>query len=141
LSWQQAGALYGPTIIMFGMLLAFIVKVLPAWKEVRLKELDLRANEMPLREKQAEALGKLADVLEAVAIEQRRATEETKILQRVNADASDQLTAHVRLLSDRITGIEDSGGTTLAHVAVDLNKLTVKVEEIAKYVESERARA
>jgi len=131
---------YGPTAVLLALLLATILKLAPTWKEVRLRELDIRAGESAIREKEAEALGRLAEVLQSIAVEQRRATETIEILQRVNADASDSLSGNVRLLTDRIASIEDSGGTTLAHVAVDIHKLTERVMAIekSKNVETER---
>jgi hypothetical protein len=134
---------WGPALIQLGLVLVFLIRVAPTWKEVRLRELDIRASEGAIREKEAEALGRLADVLQSIAVEQRHATETIKILQRVNADASDHLTTNIRLLSDRITQIEDSGGTTLANVAVDVYKLRERVEAVekTKNVEPERPTA
>ena len=134
---------WGPAVVQLGLVIVFLLRIAPTWKEVRLRELELRAREGEFREKEAAALGKLADVLQSVAVEQRRATETIEILQRVNADASDNLIHNVRTLTERVTKIEDNGGTTLAQVAVDVIRLTQKVDTITKErnVESETAAA
>lgn len=134
---------WGPAVVQLGLVLIFLLRIAPTWKEVRLRELDLKERDATVSEKVAESLGRLADVLQAVAVEQRRATETIEILQRVNADASDHLISNVRLLSERVTRIEDNGGTTLAQVAVDVHRLTSRVGAIEKerHVEPESTAA
>jgi hypothetical protein len=134
---------WGPAVIQLGLVIIFLLRIAPTWKEVRLRELDLKERDASVREKEAESLGRLADVLQAVAVEQRRASEIIEITQRANAEASDHLISNVRMLSERVTRIEDNGGSTLAQVAVDVLKLTTKVAAIEKdrNVESETAAA
>jgi hypothetical protein len=71
-------------------------------------------------------------VLQSIAVEQRRATEVIEILQRMNADTADNLSANVKLLAERVNHIEDGGGSTLAQVAIDVIKLTERVGAIEK---------
>lgn len=146
--WNQL-LVYGPTVILLALILAFLLKIAPVWRDVKMREFDLRAEEGQVREKEAAALGVLAkaldgmgEILKSIAIEQRRATETIEILQRVNADAGDHLTANIRVLSERIHRIEDSGGTTLAQVAVDVHKLNQRVGAIeTNHVEPETTAA
>lgn len=113
--WAELGPLlqYGPTIILLFIIVGFLLRALPTWKEVKLKELDLRGHDIETRTREAEALSSLATVLREVAVEQRKATEEQKrtsetieILQRVNSDASDRLSANVAVLNDRLERLE-----------------------------------
>jgi len=113
--WTELGPFlqYGPTIILLFFILGFLLKALPTWKEVKLKELELRGSDIETRGKEAEALSSLSTVLHEVAVEQRKATDEQKraaqsidILQRVNSDASDRLAVNVALLNDRLERLE-----------------------------------
>lgn len=113
--WTELGPFlqYGPTIILLVVILGFLLKALPVWKEVKLKEIELRGQDIETRGEEAKALSALSTVLREVAVEQRHATEETKraaetidILQRVNADVSDRLAGSVAALNDRLERLE-----------------------------------
>ena len=113
--WRDLGPLlqYGPTVILLLVILGFLLKALPTWKEIKLKELDLRGHDIETRGEEAKALSSLAIVLRDVAVEQRKATEETQratetidILQRVNSDVSDRLAGSVAALNDRLERLE-----------------------------------
>lgn len=110
--WSEAFR-YGPTVVLLVLILGFLIRVAPMWKEIRLKEMDQRSEENVVKEKQAEALGQLAVALKDIAVEQRRATEEVGIVLRVNADTSDQLRASLTNMSQRLDRIE----TTSSHAA------------------------
>jgi hypothetical protein len=91
---------------IFGLL--FFTKGLPVWKEVRMADATAR-------ETQAKALGELAlsqtqlaNVVKDVAVEQRRATDSVMILQRVNANESQNITASVDLLVERMDTLEEA---------------------------------
>lgn len=114
-TWSDLGPMlqYGPTVILLGLTLIFILKALPSWKEVKLRELELRTTEVTVRGEEAKALTALSETLRDVAVEQRKATEEQRratemieILQRVNSDASDRLTAAMTAQNERIDRIE-----------------------------------
>ncbi|GEM_PF-4499963 len=126
---------YGPTTVLLFLVLVTIVKLAPTWKEVKLKELEIRAGEGVVREKEAAALGQLANVLEAIAIEQRRATETIEILQRVNADANDRLNAGVNILNERLDRIERLGFQELKEITQSISSRIEKLEQ--EYVESQ----
>ena len=97
---------YGPTVILLALVLWFLLRALPIWKEVKLKELDLRGEENQAKLQQSDALGRLADVLKDIAVEQRRATENIEISQRVNAHSAEQLSVQVGVISKRVDQIE-----------------------------------
>lgn len=97
---------FGPTVVMLGLLLWCVIKLAPMWKEVRLRELDVREQEGVAKGQQAGALNQLADALREIAVEQRRATEELTIMQRVNNDSSSQLRYSVDTLSQRVDSLE-----------------------------------
>lgn len=105
MGWREA-IQYGPTVVILFMLLAFLIRVLPIWKEIRLRELDMRSEENVVKREQAVALGRLGDVLQSIAIEQRKATEEAILMQRMNASSADELSHNVRQLSKRMGDFE-----------------------------------
>ena len=100
---------YGPTIVILALLL---FKWLPVWKEVKLREMDLRHEESGALGKLGDGLGTMATVLNSVAIEQRKATETIELMQRVNADAAERLEDNIRMLGDRLDTLERHNETT-----------------------------
>ena len=115
LPWAQIGS-NGSILLLIALLLLAAIRVglVPAWKEIRLKQLEVRQAEVATKEKEAEALGalgaslaSLASVLQSVAIEQRRATESLEILQRVNMDRANQDNVHLNILAERVKQIEE----------------------------------
>lgn len=114
--WGIAGAI----VFLIVVVLAFLLKALPTWKEVRLAEIKVREKEADSRAAQATSFGELSgalstigNVLNNVAIEQRHATEKVQLLQRVNADTSeraeekvDQLIEIVEQFSVRLDSFE-----------------------------------
>lgn len=133
--WPQL-ALYGPTTILlaliFVFILSFVHKMRPTWEKIKLRELDVREAEAKSKEAEAASrseqagalkelavgLGQLgsgnaqmAETLKDVAVEQRRATESVKILQRVNADTADQMARQMAIITDRVERIERDRGT------------------------------
>ena len=63
---------YGPTIVILALLLW---RGLPSWDEVKLREMEIRHEEVSALQKLGEGLNQVAAVLKSVAVEQRRATE------------------------------------------------------------------
>jgi hypothetical protein len=104
-SWGQIVG-YGPTVILLALILWFLLRMAPMWKEVKLKELDIRTEENKVKSEEAAALNALASVLKDIAVEQRRATESIEISQRVNADSAEKISQSVSLLARRVDGLE-----------------------------------
>jgi hypothetical protein len=112
--------LYGPTVVILAMVLAFMLRALPTWRVMKTRELDIRELEAAARSKEADALtslgGSLAglgnalnqnsQVLGNVAIEQRRATDAIRLLQRVNGDSTERLRVTVEDLVSRMADME-----------------------------------
>ena len=94
---------YGPTIVILTLLL---FKGLPVWREIKLREMDLRREVAEALGKLGDGLGKMATVLNSVAIEQRKATDTIELMQRVNADAAERLEDNIRMLGDRFDELE-----------------------------------
>jgi methyl-accepting chemotaxis protein len=131
--WSQI-ALFGPTVVILAMLLWFLLKALPTWRELKLKEFETRESEAKAKGEQATALKSLgdslgglgqalggmgqalgglgvalsknSDVLASVAIEQRRATDAVRLLLRVKTQSTEHLTASVEDLTARLADIE-----------------------------------
>lgn len=114
LNWTTIGN-YSIGVVQLFVLLYILLKVIPSWKEIRLKEIDLRSKETETGLELAKGLGQLSNALNQVstvthdiAIEQRKATENTKILQRVNANESNQIANTVEILVERMDSLEET---------------------------------
>jgi hypothetical protein len=134
--WMQYIA-FGPGFIALILILVFLIRMAPTWKEVKLKELDLRSQEVNVRGEEAKglgtlgsSLGALAAVLEQIALRQREETEDVGMLQRVNIDASQKLTSVVAGLSDRLDRMDRDGSS-------NLQSLSVRVESLEHNVHSQ----
>ncbi|MGA9767473.1 MAG: hypothetical protein WBV94_00420 [Blastocatellia bacterium] len=106
--WGQL-ALWGPTLLLLGMVIIFLLKIRPSVEKVKLRELDVRELEASSRGQMAASLvqlgsglEKMSAVLRDVTIEQRRSIEMVEILQRVNSDAQDALSFNIRTLSEKL---------------------------------------
>ncbi len=97
---------FGPTVVLLALILCTIIQLAPVWKEVKIKELEMHSEDNVVKGEQANALGQLANALKEIAVEQRRATEEVGILQRMNNDNADQLSNNVRGLTQRVDSLE-----------------------------------
>lgn len=104
--WGQI-ATFGPTVVLLALILWFVMKMAPTWKEVKFKEIEVRSDENRVKAEQATALNSLAIVLREIAVEQRKATENIDISQRVNADAAERLSSTVALVARRVDSLED----------------------------------
>jgi hypothetical protein len=114
MNWAHIALWGGQTVLILTLLLYALIKLAPSWKDVRLRELGVREAEANAKIEDARAKGEqasamlqVANVLNNVAVEQRRATETIEILQRLNADSADRLDHVVRALNDRSTKLEE----------------------------------
>ena len=94
---------YGPTLVILGLLVFLTLRLAPTIKETILaladKWKEVRMRQMDVDEKIAGVLGGLGEVLRAIAVDQRRATESLEVLQRVND-------LDLQTLSDRVERLE-----------------------------------
>ena len=106
-----------PLLAFFIIAALVTLRLMPVWlahkKELKLREFETRSIEAKARSEQAGALealagsvGQLSGTLRDIAIEQRRATDTIKILQRVNADSAQSLNQNVTLLGERLDRLE-----------------------------------
>lgn len=109
LAWAQL-IQFGPTVVLLALVLWFLIRMAPMWKEIKLREMELRSEENGVKREQASALGQLAEALQSIAVEQRKATEEVGIMQRMNADSSDNLSSNVKALTQRVDVIQKQIG-------------------------------
>ena len=89
-------------------ILVFILKALPIWKEIKLAEINVRDKEAESLGQLGNALNQIGDTMKDVAIEQRRATDNVKILQRANADESNNIIHSVDALNERLDTLEET---------------------------------
>lgn len=136
--WWKDVIQYGPTTIILFMLLVAIIRLAPVYKEIRLREIDVRAEEAQAKREQATALGQLATVLQSIAVEQRRATETIEILQRVNADSNDRLSQNVHSLTERLDRIEVLNNSDQKSLA---GQVIQRLERLETHVGSEATAA
>jgi hypothetical protein len=106
--WTDLGPLlqYGPTVILLVLILAFLLKAMPTWKEIKLKEIDAKVADSKARVAQSSALESVSKVLYEVAIEQRRAADTVKIMQRINSRSADELAEEVQLLREQLEQVK-----------------------------------
>ena len=104
----------GISISLIILILGFILKLLPSWKEVKLAEIDVRKEEAKAQVQIANSLGALGTSLNQisttmnnVAIEQRRATDNVKILYRATADENSNIINSVDGLMERMDSFEE----------------------------------
>ena len=86
---------YGPAFAQLVLATIVLLKALPVWKEIRLKDIEARLADANARIVQSEALRSISENLFAVAVEQRRSSDSVKILQRVNSTKTDELEAAI----------------------------------------------
>jgi hypothetical protein len=131
--WMQYIA-FGPGFVALILILVFLIRMAPTWKEVKLKELELRSQEVNVRGEEAKGLGALgtslgamAKVLEEIAVRQREDTEDVEMLQRVNIDASQKLTMTVTGLNDRLDRLDRDGSSQVQQLASRVESLEQNV--------------
>ncbi len=114
LGWDKIIALPAAVLVLV-LILIFVLRALPSWKEVKLAEIKVREVEADSRTQEASVFGKLSDTLgsmsslmERITIDQRRDTEKMHILQRVNADASDKILSKLDTLDQMADSLEES---------------------------------
>lgn len=98
---------WGPALIQLIAVLVFILKLAPTWKEIWLERIQVRREEAAALTALAQAVTTISQSAESIAVEQRKATETVKILQRMNADSADHLTQVVTVLADRVDRLEE----------------------------------
>lgn len=103
LGWDKIFALPA-AIIVLGVILYFIFRALPTWKDVKLAEIKVRESEAESRTNEASAFGKLSDVLNAMIVDQQRDARNAHVLQRVNAAASDKILSRLDTLDELAVG-------------------------------------
>lgn len=95
--WDKIIGLPAAILVLF-LILWFILRALPAWKEVKLAEIKVRETEATSRTNEASVFGQISNalsqistVLQLTVVDNRRDTDKMQILQRVNADATDKI--------------------------------------------------
>lgn len=97
LGWEKIIALPSAILVVV-LILIFVLRALPYWKEVKLAEIRVREVEANSRTNEASVFGQLSNalsqisnVLQQTVVDNRRDTDKMQILQRVNADATDKI--------------------------------------------------
>jgi hypothetical protein len=105
----------GGEVIIIVLMLGFVLRIIPSWKEVRLSDNETKKLEAAAIGSLATALTSLANsqtqlagVMDKIAVEQKQNIESVKILQRVNASSNEQLTDAVYSLTERIDRLEEN---------------------------------
>lgn len=110
----------GPLLIFCGLLVWAVVKLAPTYQKIRANSdatkqqlasaMALVASAVSdankLRVQESKALTHLAEILQGVASEQRKALDTVRIMQRVQADSSDRLSDAVTTLTERVGALE-----------------------------------
>lgn len=106
MGWDKIIALPAAIIVLL-LILGFFLRALPYWKEVKLAEIKVRESEAQARTQESSVFGKFSDsinsisgVLERIVLDQQRENENTRLLQRVTADASDKILTRLDALDE-----------------------------------------
>lgn len=94
-------------MVLVALILGFLLKMAPTWKELKIREFDQRGLDNQTREKEAAALSLLSHTLEVIAVEQRKATEAVELSQRINSDSANKLDELVRTVSFQFSAVAD----------------------------------
>jgi len=119
-SWSELKN-FAPTIVIAFLVMWATIKLAPTWKEVKMRELDIREKEVLQREQQAVVIQSLADTTRDIAIEQKHATEALRIAERVTIREGEKLaeTVHdmretVQSVLNRVEAVEGRTAATTA---------------------------
>ncbi|HKO43350.1 MAG TPA: hypothetical protein VJU84_08670 [Pyrinomonadaceae bacterium] len=104
---------FAPTIIMTFLILWTVLRITPTWKEVKMREMDIREKEIAQRSEQSAAVMTLAEVTREIAIEQKNTTEALRIAERVEIKRGERLAESVQDVTSRLEAIETK--TAQAH--------------------------
>ena len=96
---------FAPTIIIVIVVMWGTIKLAPTWKEVKMRELDIRDKEVAQREQQAVVIQSLADTTRDIAIEQKHATEALRIAERVTIREGEKLSETVHEMRDTVHAV------------------------------------
>src|SRR4051812_33661558 len=108
IGWDKYLVDNGAVIVLIVIVFAFLLRVLPTWKEIKIKEIDVRAKESETTGQLANALGQLGNTMSGIAVDQRKATENILILQRVNANETCAISDMVDRLVERVDSFEEA---------------------------------
>lgn len=97
---------FAPTIVLVFLILWAVIKLAPTWKEVKMREMDIREKEVAQREQQAIAIQTLAEVTQTIAVEQRHATEALRIGERVTMARAERLSEATQEVTSRLDSLE-----------------------------------
>ncbi len=112
----------GAVATLVVVILGFLLRAMPTWKEIKMKELEVRTKEAEAsgqvafsltilanaQNQQSAALHTLGETIKDIAIEQKKATENVLILQRVNSNEAQNISQTVETLIERIDTLEDN---------------------------------
>lgn len=117
-NWVGQGAVVTLVIAFLG----FLLRALPIWKEIKVEEMKVRTKEAEAsgqvatsltqlaaaQSQQSIALHTLGETIKDIAIEQKKATENVLILQRVNSNEAQNISQTVDTLLERIDTLEEN---------------------------------
>jgi len=96
-----------PTIVLVFVVIWGVIKLAPTWKEVKMRELDIREKEVTQREQQSMAVQTLAECTRDIAIEMKHTAEALRIAERVTimrGEALQHLTEDLEARVDALDG-------------------------------------
>lgn len=100
-------AVYGPTVVLFGLIFYFVLRALPTWKEVRLAELKFRDDDLRVRTQQLEVLKGITETLKDVVDVYGKQSELIGIAQRSASERSNRMEEVLQNVVQRVRAIED----------------------------------
>lgn len=106
-TWVKELAVYGPTTVLFGLIVFAALKALPTWKELRLAEFKFRNEDLKVRTQQLEVLKGVTDTLKEVVDVYAKQSELTGIAQRAAADRQNRMEEILQNVVQRMNLVEN----------------------------------
>lgn len=138
ISWDKFLALPAAILVLI-LILYFVYRLLPSWKEIKLAEIKVREVEATSRSNEAGSFGKLSEALDTFSglmenlfNEQQRNTKNSHIMQRVNADANDKILQKLDTLDELAAG----------HIAItsQIREVQQQVDEVKSVAKNNQTR-
>jgi len=93
---------FAPTIIFAFVIIWGVIRLAPTWKEVKMREMDIREKEVVQREHQAMATQALAETTRDIAIETKYSIEALRIAERVTIREGEKLSETTREIKEAV---------------------------------------
>jgi hypothetical protein len=93
---------FAPTIVMTFLILWTVLRVTPTWKEVKMRQMDVREKEIAALAELSTAVRTQAEVTREIAIVQKDATDALRVAERVEIKRGERLAESVQEVANSV---------------------------------------